>query len=43
VHATAALRARLKPGSVFLLEGTAQDNANAISNGKPATVEVRKA
>ena len=43
VRATAALRARLTPGSVFLLEGTSQDNANALANGKPLTVEVRKA
>jgi hypothetical protein len=43
VRATAALRARLRPGSVFLIEGTSQDNANALSNGKPLTVEVRKA
>ncbi len=43
VRATAALRARVSPGSVFLIEGTAQDNANALSNGKPLTVEVRKA
>jgi NADH-quinone oxidoreductase subunit G len=43
VRATATLRARIQPGSVFLLEGTSQDNANALSNGKPTTVEVRKA
>jgi NADH-quinone oxidoreductase subunit G len=43
VRATAALRARLKPGSVFLLEGTSEDNANVLANGKPTTVEVRKA
>jgi NADH-quinone oxidoreductase subunit G len=43
IRATAALRARMSPGSVFLLEGTAHDNANALTNGKPATVEVRKA
>jgi NADH-quinone oxidoreductase subunit G len=43
VRATAALRARMSPGSVFLIEGTTEDNANALSNGKPMTVEVRKA
>jgi NADH-quinone oxidoreductase subunit G len=43
VRATAALRARLRPGDVFLIEGTSQDNANALSNGKPLSVEVRKA
>jgi NADH-quinone oxidoreductase subunit G len=43
VRATAALRARMAPGSVFLIEGTAEQNANALSNGQPLTVEVRKA
>jgi NADH-quinone oxidoreductase subunit G len=43
VRATAAVRARITPGSVFLLEGTSEDNANALANGKPTTVEVRKA
>jgi NADH-quinone oxidoreductase subunit G len=43
VRATAALRARQAPGSVILIEGTAEDNANALSNGKPLSVEVRKA
>jgi hypothetical protein len=43
VRATARLRARARPGSVFLLEGTSEDNANALANGKPTTVEVRKA
>ena len=43
VRARAALRAALPPGSVFLIEGTSQDNANALTNGRPRTVEVRKA
>jgi NADH-quinone oxidoreductase subunit G len=43
VRATAALRARMAPGSVFLIEGTTEENANALSNGVPLTVEVRKA
>ena len=43
VRAIAALRARLAPGSVFLLEGTSEDNANALTNGTPPAVEVRKA
>ena len=43
VRATAALRARLAPGSIFLIEGTTEDNATALSNGQPLTVEVRKA
>ena len=43
VRATAALRARMAPGSVFLIEGTTEENANALANGQPLTVEVRKA
>jgi NADH-quinone oxidoreductase subunit G len=44
VRARAALRAALPAGSVFLVEGTVQDNANALTNGgAPVTVEVRKA
>ena len=42
VRATAALRARMTPGAIFLLEGTAHDNPNVLTNGKPARVEVRK-
>ena len=43
VKALAALRAELPPGSVFLIEGTSKDNANALTNGGGApTVEVRK-
>ena len=40
----AALRARAaRRARVFLIEGTGEDNANALTNGKPRTVEVRKA
>jgi NADH-quinone oxidoreductase subunit G len=43
VKALAALREAVPPGSVFLIEGTSQDNANALTNGGGApTVEVRK-
>jgi NADH-quinone oxidoreductase subunit G len=42
VRATAALREALSPGSVFLIEGTSQDNANALTNGLPQVVELRK-
>jgi hypothetical protein len=31
------------PGSVFLTEGTETDNATALMNGLPRTVEVAKA
>jgi NADH-quinone oxidoreductase subunit G len=43
VRARAALRQALPAGSVFLIEGTSQDNANALlTNGGPPVVEVRK-
>jgi NADH-quinone oxidoreductase subunit G len=42
VRALAALREALPAGSVFLTEGTSRDNANALSNGSPRMVEVRK-
>jgi anaerobic selenocysteine-containing dehydrogenase len=43
VRAVAALRDRLPPGSVFLVEGTEEDNATALTNGLPRVVEVAKA
>jgi NADH-quinone oxidoreductase subunit G len=44
VRARAALRDALAPGTVFLVEGTTTENANALMNGgAPTTVEVRKA
>jgi NADH-quinone oxidoreductase subunit G len=43
VRARAALRARIEPGNIFLIEGTDDDNATAFTNGRPVTVEVRKA
>jgi NADH-quinone oxidoreductase subunit G len=43
VRATAALRSAVPPGRVFMIEGTGQDNATALTNGAPRTVEVRKA
>ncbi len=42
VSAIAALRSAVPKGSVFLIEGTAEDNATALSNGKPRVVELRK-
>jgi NADH-quinone oxidoreductase subunit G len=43
VRALAALRSAIEPGNVFLIEGTSQDNANALTDGGgAATVEVRK-
>jgi NADH-quinone oxidoreductase subunit G len=43
VRAMAALRSALPPGRVFMIEGTGQDNATALTNGAPRTVEVRRA
>jgi NADH-quinone oxidoreductase subunit G len=43
VRATAALRSAVPPGTVFMLEGTGEANATALSNGEPRMVEVRKA
>jgi NADH-quinone oxidoreductase subunit G len=43
VRALASLREALPAGSVFLIEGTSQDNANVLlGDGAPPTVEVRK-
>ena len=42
VRARVALRQAMQPGSVFLVAGTATDNAHALTNGAPRTVEVRK-
>ena len=36
------MRAAVPPGSVFLIEGTAEDNATALTNGVPRTVEVER-
>ncbi len=43
VRAPVALRQAVSPGSVFLTAGTAEQNATALTNGVPRTVEVRKA
>jgi len=43
VRAEARMRDRLPPGSVFLVEGTREDNATALTNGSPRVVEVSKA
>jgi NADH-quinone oxidoreductase subunit G len=43
VRATARLRSRVLPGSVFLRETLGEDSANALTNGVPKTVEVRRA
>jgi NADH-quinone oxidoreductase subunit G len=42
VEATVAIRERLAAGSCFLVEGTAEGNANALLNGAPAVARVEK-
>lgn len=42
VRARAAIRSAVPQGSVFLVEGTHENNATALTNGVPRTVEVRK-
>jgi hypothetical protein len=37
------IRSGVRPGSVFLIRGTAEDNATALLNGLPRTVEVSRA
>ena len=32
----------MQPGSVFLVTGTAENNATALTNGVPRTVEITK-
>jgi NADH-quinone oxidoreductase subunit G len=43
VRARAALRSQVPPGRVFLIEGTSEENATALTNGAPRRVEVRRA
>jgi NADH-quinone oxidoreductase subunit G len=43
VRAPAAIRAAIAPGAVFLTQGLGPDGAEALTNGIPRTVEVRKA
>jgi NADH-quinone oxidoreductase subunit G len=40
LRARARLRDHLPPGSVFVLEGTREQNGTALANGAPRTVEV---
>jgi NADH-quinone oxidoreductase subunit G len=43
VRAQVAVRERIEQGVCFLLEGTAEDNANALLNGSPVNVTIEKA
>jgi NADH-quinone oxidoreductase subunit G len=42
VHAKVAIKERVQDGVCFLIEGTAEGNANALLNGGPVTVEISK-
>jgi hypothetical protein len=43
VRARAVVRSRVRPGAVFLIRGTAEENVTALLNGAPRTVEVARA
>jgi NADH-quinone oxidoreductase subunit G len=43
VEATVQIRERIEAGTCFLIEGTADDNANALLNGSPVNVTIEKA
>ena len=42
VEARVAIRARMRPGAAFLIEGTSEQNANVLANGHPGPVKVEK-
>jgi NADH-quinone oxidoreductase subunit G len=42
VEATVAIRERMRDGAAFLIEGTDEANANLLTNGAPARIEVSK-
>ena len=42
VQARVAIKERMQEGACFLIEGTANGNANALLNGGPVTVEIAK-
>jgi NADH-quinone oxidoreductase subunit G len=41
VEARVAVRERMEAGTAFLIEGTAESNANVLANGQPRRVEVK--
>jgi NADH-quinone oxidoreductase subunit G len=43
VEASVQIRERIEPGVCFLIEGTAEDNANGLLNGSPVSVTIEKA
>jgi NADH-quinone oxidoreductase subunit G len=42
VRARAVVRSGIRPGSIFLIRGTTEQNATALLNGMPRTVEVSR-
>jgi NADH-quinone oxidoreductase subunit G len=42
VEASVQIRERIEQGVCFLIEGTAEDNANGLLNGAPVTVTIEK-
>ncbi len=42
IRARVAIRERIAEGTCFLLEGTAESNANALLNGSPVSVTIEK-
>jgi predicted molibdopterin-dependent oxidoreductase YjgC len=42
IRARVAIRERVSEGTCFLLEGTAEANANALLNGSPVSVTIEK-
>jgi anaerobic selenocysteine-containing dehydrogenase len=43
VRAQVTIRERIEQGVCFLIEGTAEDNANGLLNGSPVNVTIEKA
>jgi NADH-quinone oxidoreductase subunit G len=43
IRARVAIKERVQDGACFLIEGVAEDNANALLNGAPVSVEITKA
>jgi anaerobic selenocysteine-containing dehydrogenase len=43
VHARVDVKERIADGTCFLIEGTAEGNANALLNGGPVRVTIEKA
>jgi anaerobic selenocysteine-containing dehydrogenase len=42
VHARVSIKERIQAGVCFLIEGTAEDNANGLLNGAPVQVEITR-